>query len=345
MNKKRLMGAVCVCLISSISINSHATGVSGQGTWETTLEARNLDGDRTTAEAYYDTILGITWLADANAAGAQMDWASAVAWAASLNINGINNWRLTEVSPVDGTIADDSLLSYIGTEDRGQNISAPGTLYAGSTASELAHMFYNTLGNLAYCDPTTSTVSTCDSPQPGYGLSNTGPFSNVQEFQYLNSTEWAPFLSNMWYFNFIDGYQGNGGKEQVGYYAWPVHNGDVGIPLATVTIDIKPSKKPENVISLKKDKNLKVAIVGSAIFDALQVNPDTVQFGPSEASPARYKGQDYNRDGFSDLVLTFKLDETGIACDDESAALTGQTFPEPVTDINGNDSFTVEPCP
>jgi len=112
-----------------------------------------------------------------------------------------------------------------------------------------------------------------------------------------------------------------------------------------VTIDIKPSKKTENVIDLKKDKNLKVAIVGSPAFDALQVNPDTVKFVPSGASPVSFKGQDYNRDGFSDLVLTFKLNETGIACDGTEAILTGETFSDPVTNIRGRDSFTVEPCP
>ncbi|MGV7235587.1 MAG: hypothetical protein ACQ9ET_04940, partial [Nitrosomonadaceae bacterium] len=53
---------------------------------------------------------------------------------------------------------------------------------------------------------------------------------------------------------------------------------------ATVTIDIKPSKKTDvNVIDLKKDKSLKVAIVGDSDFDALQVDPATVKFGPSNA--------------------------------------------------------------
>jgi hypothetical protein len=117
------------------------------------------------------------------------------------------------------------------------------------------------------------------------------------------------------------------------------------IPAVIVSTDIKPSKRPENVINLKKGKNLKVAIVGTADFDALQVDPSTVKFGPSEASPIRYKGKDYNKDGFSDLILTFMRDETGIACGDTEATLTGQTFPDPVINIAGSDTFTVEPCP
>jgi hypothetical protein len=108
-------------------------------------------------------------------------------------------------------------------------------------------------------------------------------------------------------------------------------------------IDIKPRKKPENVISLKNDLNLKVAIVGEETFDALQVDPTTVKFGSNGASPVRFKGQDYNRDGFPDLILTFKLIETGISCGDTEATLTGETYAEEV--IEGSDFFTVEPCP
>jgi len=115
---------------------------------------------------------------------------------------------------------------------------------------------------------------------------------------------------------------------------------------ASVTIDIMPSKKTENVISLKK-KNLKVAILGSIEFDALQVDPVTVKFGtfdPDAASPIRYKGQDYNRDGYSDLILTFNLSETGIVCGVTEATLTGQTDTDPVIYIEGSDSFTIKGC-
>ena len=119
------------------------------------------------------------------------------------------------------------------------------------------------------------------------------------------------------------------------------------VPPTNVTIDIKPSKKPgkPNEIDLKKDKNLKVAIVGSIDFDQLQVDPATVLFGPDEASPTRYRGQDYNRDGYSDLVLTFKLKETGIVCGVTEATLTGQTDTDPVIYFTGTDSFTIDECP
>ena len=71
------------CLYAPLS--AHAVGISGQGTWETTLQARDLDGNLTTAEAYYDTALEITWLADANYAGTTMAWGTANSWAVNLN--------------------------------------------------------------------------------------------------------------------------------------------------------------------------------------------------------------------------------------------------------------------
>ena len=44
---------------------AQAAGVSGQGTWETTLQARDINHDGT-VDAYYDSELHITWLTDAN---------------------------------------------------------------------------------------------------------------------------------------------------------------------------------------------------------------------------------------------------------------------------------------
>ena len=111
----------------------------------------------------------------------------------------------------------------------------------------------------------------------------------------------------------------------------------------TPTIDIDPNKKSQNIIDLTKGNNLKVAILGDEVFDALQVNPDTVKFGPRLASPIRSNGQDYNHDGFADLILTFNLDETGIACEDVSAMLSGETFDG--ESLRGSDNITVQPCP
>ena len=124
---KNVIGVV----LSLLALNANSAPVSGQGTWETTLQGRDLDGNLSTFEAYYDTALDITWLADANYAGTTMNWATANGWAAGLNPygSGITGWRLPHTNPIDGTTADDqNLFSYIGTEDRGYNISASGSI-------------------------------------------------------------------------------------------------------------------------------------------------------------------------------------------------------------------------
>ena len=65
---------------------AHAAGVQGQGTWETTLQGRDLDGDLSNGpEAFFDTVLNVTWLADANHAKttnyAAADSSGAMTWA------------------------------------------------------------------------------------------------------------------------------------------------------------------------------------------------------------------------------------------------------------------------
>jgi hypothetical protein len=227
MKRLRILSVLTACVLTIFTSSANAVTVSGQGTWETTLLPRDLDGNLSTAEAYYDTDLNITWL-DANNGG-NGDWFTAYDWAAGQNINGITGWRLPVTNPVDGITTNDQAFSYIGTQDRGLNISAPGTLYAGSTASEMAHLFYNTLGNLGDCDPITSTESTCD-PQLGSGLTNTGPFRSLEPTVYWSNTLFASYPA-VWSFNFGNGQQDNLYAGVYGALAWSVHPGDVGTPI------------------------------------------------------------------------------------------------------------------
>lgn len=204
---------------------ANAVAVSGQGTWEATLQGRDLDGNLATFEAYYDTALNITWLADANYANSSgyitigasggpnaygvMTWANAMNWAAGLNINGITGWRLPTVTDA-GTPGCDWDLN--GT-DCGYNVNV--------ATGEMARMFYETLGNQAF-------YNTSGVPQAGYGLTNTGPFSNIEPTVYWSATELATdTFSTSWYFNFGLGGQDRRNKAYDGY-AWAVHSGDVG---------------------------------------------------------------------------------------------------------------------
>ncbi len=166
-------------------------------------------------QAYYDNTLNITWLADANANGA-MTWDAANTWANNLDVNGVTGWRLPTM--VD-TGAPDCDVSRGGT-DCGYNVqtgSAATTVY-----SEMASLFYDTLGNLGYYDTSSNAGS-----QPYSGLANTGPFSNLQPNIYWSGLEYANYTSyDAWYFNFKLGYQTDD-KKSYSYYALAVHPGDV----------------------------------------------------------------------------------------------------------------------
>ncbi len=221
--KSRLLGAFSASLFAMTSIGTaQAVSVSGQGTWESTLEGRDLDGNAATFEAYYDTTLDITWLANANAAGTTMNWATANAWAAGLDVNGINGWRLPTVTPINGT-SFNTAFSNNATTDLGYASSAGWVDGAGNPVSEMGHLFYVTLGNLGICTPNDASPGFCVQ-QTGFGLSNTGPFSNVQSGLYWSGSELS--ASGAWLFYFFNGNQNNLGKFSP-LFAWAVRSGDV----------------------------------------------------------------------------------------------------------------------
>lgn len=68
-----------------------------------------------------------------------------MAWADSLTSGGYTDWLLAKNDPIDGTTADDLTQANDGGEDYGYNVSTSGTAYEGGKASEMAHLFYNTL--------------------------------------------------------------------------------------------------------------------------------------------------------------------------------------------------------
>jgi len=156
------VGAVLLC-----STAAQAVPVSGQGTWETTLQARDLNGAGVT-DAFYDTELNVTWLRDANANGL-MNWNAAKNGASNLVVGGYTGWRLPTI--VD-TGTQSCNISHGGT-DCGDNVQ---TKSGSAVYSELAHLYYTTLGNKGYS-------------QPGYGLANAGNFQSFQTNIYWSGTE------------------------------------------------------------------------------------------------------------------------------------------------------------
>lgn len=107
-----------------------------------------------------------------------------------------------------------------------------------------------------------------------------------------------------------------------------------------VTVDIAPNRDV-NRINPERGR-LAVAIVTDEAFDATQVDPASVRFGPEEAASVSVRRADIDRDGDTDLVLQFQTAETGISCGDTEATLTGLTYQG--ISVSGTDAITPVGC-
>lgn len=182
----------CAAALAAVSLPAQSAPVPKQGTWTTTLQARDLNNDRV-VDAYFDSDLNITWLANWNLNGLH-SWNDANSWATGLNLYGVTGWRLP--STVDAPS------SY--------NLKPP------VWSSEMAHMFYSTLGNKGY-------------PDSGAGLGNTGRFVNMQGAytdSYWSGTQTTQQALNAWRFQLSSGYQSYQPETYLAY-AVAVRDGDV----------------------------------------------------------------------------------------------------------------------
>jgi hypothetical protein len=194
--------------------------VSGQGTWETTLQARDLDADGT-VDAYYDTVLDISWLADADPLG-RVDFDTANTWATTLTVAGIGGWHLPTIHIDSCGVHGYDLDVFLG----GGGICGYGVQ---TSTSDMAHMNVVTLGNPSYYVPPTTPLT-----------NNSGPFTNLRTFGYWFSRDYAvdPWTLEVntgeaWRYSFHAGRQDNLAKTWE-HHAWAVHDGDVGAIAAPV---------------------------------------------------------------------------------------------------------------
>ena len=168
---------------------------------------------RASGQAYYDTDLGITWVADANLAmtsgwdaDGRMSWAGAQDWIAHLNAIaylGATNWRLPGTPQPDTTCS-----TVIATGQYGG---------PNCTGSEMGHMFYVGLGGVA-----NQTLASTHN-------ANFTLFTNVVASNYYSETVYANNANAHWNFNFLNGYQGV--TTSTGMHAWAVSGGDAVVPV------------------------------------------------------------------------------------------------------------------
>lgn len=218
--KAAVQALAAATLVAGV-LTAQAAPVSGQGTWESTLKARDINGNPLAslldpnAVFFYDTVLDLTWLGDWNYAQTSgydaigwMYWRlaapAALDWAANLTVGTFSDWSLPAV--LDTGTAGCDLIFSSGT-DCGHDVYGSEV---ARRASPLAHMFYDTLGNLA-----------------SGGLTNTGPFSNMQPFFYWSGTAYAPIPGlYAWYFHMGWGSQYKYGHA-ARFFAVAVRPGDV----------------------------------------------------------------------------------------------------------------------
>lgn len=205
MNKIILVKASITLFASCALFSAQAGGIFAisnplQGTWTTTLQGRDLDGNSENGfEAFYDTSLDITWL-NKQEVHYPLNWNYSQGWASNQIIFGISQWRLPRML---GTDFENSYCNY------GNNTNCG--FKSNPSSSELAHLYFETLGISGW-------------PDSGLGLTNTGPFADILPHVYwMESSDFSNFA---WRFNFNDGYQDTYNKIQ-GASVWLVHNGDV----------------------------------------------------------------------------------------------------------------------
>ena len=222
------------------------------------LEVRDLDGNLGNGhEAVYDTVLDITWLADANLADSitfgvaginskgEMDWHAANNFIAAMNADnggngylGVNNWRLSTTAPVNGTafFEDPSDPYNDGGADRAYNIGAPvgpDNPYGKSEnflLAEMSYFYYNTLGGrpFQYGDGLVRDVKLGKSVSGADDATNTANlalFDNIEDRLYWLGTELD--ASNAFNFSMSHGSQRSTLKTNDDRYVWAVAQGDV----------------------------------------------------------------------------------------------------------------------
>jgi hypothetical protein len=114
-----------------------------------------------------------------------------------------------------------------------------------------------------------------------------------------------------------------------------------------VDIDIMPSD-PGNNLNLRAGQgaSISVAVLSDGeFFEAPnEIDPLTLKFGPGQAGTSGSpRVRDVDGDGDDDLVVKFLTHETGIACGDTEARLSGQTFD--FEEILGSDAINTFNCP
>ncbi len=112
---------------------------------------------------------------------------------------------------------------------------------------------------------------------------------------------------------------------------------------ADVQIDVLPGDAANEVFP-NKGGQLPVAVLSSPEFDATQVNPASLRFGAAAATiAAPVVIDDVDSLHGNDTVARFKVQDSGILCDDTEVALSGETYAgDPIAGVGTIDASQCE---
>ena len=266
-------------------------------------------------QAYYDRNLDITWAADANINGGDT-WGNQQAWVAGLAIGGVNGWRLPNADVNDdGHVVVCTVVGVVGCED-------------------------NEMGFLYWEEGIKSTVP--------------GPFSNVQSGEYWYGTEVPSSLNLAWNHDFLIGIL-RGEGEGFHYFAWAVHDGDVGtagvLPLEGRLYSIPPEAfVSESGNPVRTSWGSGGAYHTEACFDAMvaPVNlPDgaiitrfTMYFVDNDKSDLTMWLQSRSHVGTAMSIIS-RVDSSGVSGDDHTVHSLSQIASHEVNNESNNYAVRV----
>ncbi len=174
---KTITQASLAIMVSSLGLVATANAAL----WGRDIQLNAVAVDNAAAVYLYDDTLNVTWLRDANGnaangTGGFMNWATANNWAQNLvtgsGATAISDWRLPST--------DSSALTRI------QAGGVYNTFNMPVSTSEMASLFFGTLGNLSSMAPDGHALDA-----NVYGLQNTGSFLNFKNDLYWSGTQYG----------------------------------------------------------------------------------------------------------------------------------------------------------
>lgn len=203
---QRLWAACCAAVGLALAQPVRAVPIHGQGTWETTLQARDFNGDNV-ADGFYDTVLNIVWLRqvyrNAFPADAEYQYNQTYGFLGDKSGPPSGLLRYPWAWRPGSSLADFPNWPYQYTNNGTALLGTAKTGMGWGTVSELGHLYYVTLGNQGIYVPNDEhpfqTVSrprgctavnpadffTCTAWRDGYGWANTGDFLGLPWLGYF----------------------------------------------------------------------------------------------------------------------------------------------------------------